>query len=56
MFPRAAIKRFNDQVNDTPAPGSYDVKDQSSKGIFGLIINNFTNTSKGIFGSTSIPN
>jgi hypothetical protein len=27
MFSRAPIKRFNDEVNDTPAPGSYDVKD-----------------------------
>ena len=32
MFPRAPVKRFNDQVNDTPAPGAYDVKDLAAKG------------------------
>ena len=32
MFPRAAVKRFNEQVNDTPAPGAYDVKDLAAKG------------------------
>ena len=32
MFPRAPVKRFNEQVNDTPAPGAYDVKELATKG------------------------
>lgn len=37
MFSRAPLKRFNELVSDTPAPGSYDVKDLASKGIIRIL-------------------
>ena len=32
MFSKAPVKRFNDRVNDTPAPDAYDVKELGPKG------------------------
>ena len=32
MFSKAPIKRYNDEVNETPAPGDYDPKEAKSRG------------------------
>ena len=32
MFPKAAIKRFNDVTNETPGPLEYDPKEPKSRG------------------------
>ena len=37
MFSRAPVKRFNDNISETPGPDTYNVKELASTGILSLL-------------------